>query len=1020
MAKVDGSIRIDTKINTKNAENGISKLTGAVKKLGGLLLTVFAVKKLVDFGKQAIELASDLQEVQNVVDTAFGSMAAEANAFAQTALKSFGLSELSAKKYSSTFMSMGKSMGLAAEDAKDMSLQLTGLVGDVASFYNLDGDTAYTKLKSVYTGETEALKDLGVVMTEANLKAFALEKGIKADYNAMSQAEKVSLRYQYVTEQLSLAQGDFARTSDGWANQTRILGESVKSLSAIIGEFLIKYLSPTVRVLNVLTEKALEFAQAAKQLFLVADANEGVADTATEAIKQQEGVADAVKETAKAIAGNFASFDEINAMSGKEADGEETSTTEKTEEAVSNAAKVESVSNQAMETVQKVYDTIKPLFSFLAEIFDDLKSAGGALYESVIKPLFSLLQSVVPPLFETIKKLYNDALKPIIQSLAGSLLPVVTRIIELAERLLTEAILPLVSVLVDKLSPVLKTVADFLGQFAGGVLTAIVDALEIIVDLWVSFTDALTQSASAGEAFAKVGDLIAEYIGKIVEWVKKAASKLVEVAKTILSTIGNFIKDNLPAIIETAKDILGAIIEGIITNSPALADAVFEIIQAILTFVVEYAPMLVQAAVDIILALIEYICEYAPKLLDAVLAIITTLIQLICDNLPLIVEAALQIIMALVQGIIEALPQLLTAVVAIIVSLVEFIAENLPTIIDAGIQVLMALINGIIQAIPQLIAAIPQVIMAIVNSLLSGDSISRIISAAFSIITSLASGLIQAIPKLLAAIPQIISSIWNAFTNTNWLELGGNILKGIGNGIKNAVTGVVDGVKSACKSIWGGIKSFFGINSPAKLTTEAGVYVAQGLGVGFEDEIDSVSDDMQKSLDGAINPDALAEALNTDGDIYTTTENAYTTLFGRLKALFTDFLSFVSNSTAAFVETISAGILKAENGLGRLAEVYEQMKGTRLGVTVQKIAAYSPSAAQVPSITNGNALPERLARVVEVLESIDEGIDDLKDKEDGEIVVQVVSQDGTVRRSKTISADKQNRIAGKTVVPVEV
>lgn len=1018
MAKVDGSIRIDTKINTKNAENGISKLTGAVKKLGGLLLTVFAVKKLVDFGKQAIELASDLQEVQNVVDTAFGSMAAEANAFAQTALKSFGLSELSAKKYSSTFMSMGKSMGLAAEDAKDMSLQLTGLVGDVASFYNLDGDTAYTKLKSVYTGETEALKDLGVVMTEANLKAFALEKGIKTDYNAMSQAEKVSLRYQYVTEQLSLAQGDFARTSDGWANQTRILGESVKSLSAIIGEFLIKYLSPTVRVLNVLTEKALEFAQAAKQLFLVADANEGVADTATEAIKQQEGVADAVKETAKAIAGNFASFDEINAMSGSE--GSDDSTTEDTEEAVSNAAKVESVSNAAMETVQKVYDTIKPLFSFLAEIFDDLKSAGGALYESVIKPLFSLLQSVVPPLFETIKKLYNDALKPIIQSLAGSLLPVVTRIIELAERLLTEAILPLVSVLVDKLSPVLKTVADFLGQFAGGVLTAIVDALEIIVDLWVSFTDALTQSASAGEAFAKVGDLIAEYIGKIVEWVKKAASKLVEVAKTILSTIGNFIKDNLPAIIETAKDILGAIIEGIITNLPALADAVFEIIQAILTFVVDYTPMLVQAAVDIILALIEYICEYAPKLVDAVLAIITTLIQLICDNLPLIVEAALQIIMALVQGIIEALPQLLTAVVAIIVSLVEFIAENLPTIIEAGIQVLMALINGIIQAIPQLIAAIPQVIMAIVNSLLSGDSISRIISAAFSIITSLASGLIQAIPRLLAAIPQIISSIWNAFTNVNWLELGGNILKGIGNGIKNAVTGVVDGVKSACKSIWGGIKSFFGINSPAKLTTEAGVYVAQGLGVGFDKEIDSVSDDMQKSLDGAINPDALAEALNTDGDIYTTTENAYATLFGRLKALFADFLSFVSNSTEAFVETISAGILKAENGLQRLAEIYEQMKGTSLGVTVQKIAAYSPSAAQVPSITSATALPERLARVVEVLESIDEGIDDLKDKEDGEIVVQVVSQDGTVRRSKTISADKQNRIAGKTVVPVEV
>ena len=218
-------------------------------------------------------------------------------------------------------MSMAKGMGLATDDATNMSLALTGLVGDVSSFYNIEQDLAATKLKGIFTGESEALKDLGVVMTEANLEAYALAKGFNKSMKEMTQAEKVALRYQYVTEQLSLAQGDFARTSDSWANQIRVLKETFNSLSSIIGEFLIKGLTPFVQKLNDILQRLLAIAQAAKSLFLVSDAAEEITDTATDAAGAQEEVTEAVEGTGEAIAGNLASFDELNVMNDESTGG---------------------------------------------------------------------------------------------------------------------------------------------------------------------------------------------------------------------------------------------------------------------------------------------------------------------------------------------------------------------------------------------------------------------------------------------------------------------------------------------------------------------------------------------------------------------------------------------------------------------------------------------------------------------------------------------------------------------------
>ena len=200
-----------------------------------LAITAAATK----FTTSALQLSSDLEEVQNVVDVTFGNMSGAVNEFSQSAIQNYGLSETIAKKYAGTFGAMAKSFGFATDDAVKMSTALTGLAGDVASFYNLDTDAAYTKLKSVFTGETESLKELGIVMTQNALDQYALAQGYGKTTKQMTEQEKVALRYKFVVDKLKNVSGDYQRTSDGWANMVRTAKLEIQSLTAEVGsEFM--------------------------------------------------------------------------------------------------------------------------------------------------------------------------------------------------------------------------------------------------------------------------------------------------------------------------------------------------------------------------------------------------------------------------------------------------------------------------------------------------------------------------------------------------------------------------------------------------------------------------------------------------------------------------------------------------------------------------------------------------------------------------------------------------------------
>ena len=196
----------------KQASQSFNTLGGSISNLMAKLGLVFGVYQLINFGKECLNLGSDLQEVQNVIDTVFPNATAQIQKWSEESTRAYGLSELAYKKTIGTLGAMARNFTSSEEEALQMSRTLTELSGDISSFYNISQDEALTKLKSVFTGETETMKDLGVILNQDAIQAWMLANGMQGTFSAMSASEQVAIRYKYVLDQLKFASGDFART----------------------------------------------------------------------------------------------------------------------------------------------------------------------------------------------------------------------------------------------------------------------------------------------------------------------------------------------------------------------------------------------------------------------------------------------------------------------------------------------------------------------------------------------------------------------------------------------------------------------------------------------------------------------------------------------------------------------------------------------------------------------------------------------------------------------------------------
>lgn len=352
-------------------------------KVGKTIAAAFAVNKIIDFGKAAIDAGSDLTEVQNVVDTVFGSMSESINEWSKNAMTAFGLSETSAKRYTSTMGAMLKSSGITGEAMKTMSVNMTSLAADMASFYNLSSDTAFEKIRAGLSGETEPLKQLGINMSVANMEAYAMSQGITKAYSSMSQAEQTILRYNYLLSVTADAQHDFERTSTSWANQTRVLAENINKLKTVIGQGLIQALTPLINIFNQLIAKVIEFAQSIAAAFGAesGDSSGGLSDTAASAGDTADNLESADK-AAKKLKNTISGFDELNIIS------DDTESEDNANDALSNLSpnsvydsigsgidgiseKMKAFSELLKEKLQPVAELAKDIKSSFVEAFDE-------------------------------------------------------------------------------------------------------------------------------------------------------------------------------------------------------------------------------------------------------------------------------------------------------------------------------------------------------------------------------------------------------------------------------------------------------------------------------------------------------------------------------------------------------------------------------------------------------------------------------------------------------------------------
>lgn len=441
----------------KSATNTIksSGIENSLKNIGKLALAAFSVKAIVNFGKECINLGSDLAEVQNVVDVTFGNLNTEVNKFAENAIDKFGLGQTVTKKYVGTFGAMSKAFGFSNQEALAMSETLTGLAGDVASFYNLSSDEAYTKLKSVFTGETETLKDLGVVMTQNALDQYALANGYGKTTAKMSEQEKVALRYKFVLDKLSLANGDFARTSDSWANQTRVLSLRFNELKATLGQGFINIFTPIVKGINLVLSKLQVLANAFKSFTEMIFGNAGgdngsstVSNLATDASNASDavsGIGESAKQSAKDLK-SLASFDTAQVLkndsddsssSGSGAGGSiDTSGLNLTDGIKQQVSDIENILNGVnFEPLKQSFNNLKEAISYFGQgcgkILDGfynnfLVPLGNYVITDALPHFFNSTADAIKQInFETITESFNDlwrSLEPFTENIGNGLL----------------------------------------------------------------------------------------------------------------------------------------------------------------------------------------------------------------------------------------------------------------------------------------------------------------------------------------------------------------------------------------------------------------------------------------------------------------------------------------------------------------------------------------------------------------------------------------------------------------------
>lgn len=449
----------------------------------------------------------------------------------------------------------------------------------------------------------------------------------------------------------------------------------------------------------------------------------------------------------------------------------------------------------------------------------------------------------------------------------------------------------------------------------------------IVSDLLPSFTkilDGLTglltgqeeAGAQIKEGTKEMVESISEVLPGIVDVFMNLVTAVAEIAPAIIEALVNGIAENLPSLLESAVGIVLSIVQSIVSALPQITEAALTLIMTLINGLVANLPLIVEAVAQMIVSLATGIAQALPTLIPTLVEVVMQICQTLIDNLPLILDAALQLITGLAEGILNAIPVLIDALPEVILSIVDFLLDSIPQIIETGIKLLTSLVEALptiitaiveaipkiiddiitavidaipliieagikllvslIQALPQIIttivAAIPKIVSGLVDAILG--NLDKIIMAGVDLFVALIENLPTIIVEIVKAVPQIIAGIVKAFGSLmgKIVEIGGNIVKGLWDGITGLASWLWDKVSGWISGIWDGICDFFGIHSPSREMAWVGEMLVKGLSGSIEDNGDEAvkaAEGMAADIDGVMNDLAkdMQTALPTDFDV---------------------------------------------------------------------------------------------------------------------------------------------------------
>lgn len=888
MAQADGSIIIDTRIDTDGVSNGTKNiksqmqgLSGTVKKIGGIIATAFAVGKIVGFGKECLELGSDLQEVQNVVDMTFTSMSDKVDTFAKDAAKSFGLSETMAKRYVGTFGAMAKSFGFTEQEAYSMSTALTGLAGDVASFYNLSQEEAYYKLKSVFTGETETLKDLGVVMTQSALDQYALANGYGKTTQAMTEQEKVALRFAFVQEQLSAASGDFIRTSDSWANQMRVMQLQLQSIKASIGQGLINLFTPIIKSINVFLEKIATAANAFKSFTelltgkkateskpiqsatndlsgledeynSVSNASNNMASNTEDSANATADQAEATQEATEAAEGYLSPLDDINRMSKETASQETGATPSGGNGAGGNggiigagvdfgeAAKGETVLDETNSLIDEIITKVKEL----GKLFEKGFWEGLGDY----KPILSELKKDLSSIGASLKDIFTDA---DVQAAASRFI---------------DSFVYNVGKMLGALTSIGLAIAS---NVVGGIESYLSENAERIKSHLVSLFDIGTE----------ISDLVGGFATDFAEVFSEVLSS--QVAQDITGNIIGIFAENNFGLLEIGaklgRDLLDGITRPFRENKDAIKNSLLETLEPIRT-VTQSLEELIQRVWDKVNSVYD---ESIKPFIDAISSGVS-------DILGKLLEGYNTYIVPVLDGLSQKLAELLEGPVgALMESVLTLLGKIFEVLMVVWQEALMPVFTWIAENVMPILAPIVDVIGTIFI-----EAIGLLITAITSVIDTL-SALLEFVKNIFTGnFKEAFAGLWNDLQQI-WYNLGSYFAdvfsrmyekaKEIVSKLVSAVTGkfkslkseagkIWDGIKSKAVNVWNSIGSF--ISSKVKWIKNAIVDKFNAAKNTVENIFNGIADTIRSIINSAI--DIANGAIGLINDAISGVEDAFT------------------------------------------------------------------------------------------------------------------------------------------------